>query len=86
MYFAKNYLVNHLRFVLLFPNFQRSFGLVLTPSFLSECKGKNLYFNTQILFDFFESFFSQNRFKKCVKTIEELTPFCFGSAKVRTLS
>jgi hypothetical protein len=68
MYFAKNYLVNQLRFVLLFPNFQRSFGLILTPVFLTECKGKYLIFITQIFLYFFSLFFLQSLSKKIKKT------------------
>ena len=74
MYFAKNYLVNQLRFVLLFPNFQRSFGLIQTPFFLTECEGKSLYFTTQILFDFFLKNFLKN-FKKTGRKLLKNYPF-----------
>ena len=67
--------------MLLFPNFQRSFGLILTPKFLSDRKGKSLYFNTQIYFDFFEIYFLKIYWNFGVN-FRRTNPFLFGSAKV----
>jgi len=42
--------------VLLFPNFQRSFGRLLPPVFLTECKGKGRTITTKIYFELFSNF------------------------------
>jgi hypothetical protein len=55
--------------VLLFPNFQRSFGIFLCRPFDWGCKGKRLYFIQPKLFEVFFKLFQS------LKSLEELSFF-----------
>jgi hypothetical protein len=47
--------------VLLFPNFQRSFGFTATPFFEQECKGKGLSITGKIISEVFSVFPSDSQ-------------------------
>jgi hypothetical protein len=66
--------------VLLFPNFQRSFGFTSHPFFERECKGKGRFISTK----FFSIYFSKNtdHFGMKIKLFcEELLPFLKADGK-----
>jgi hypothetical protein len=62
--------------VLLFPNFQRSFGFTSHPFFKRECKGKGLYVSTKFIFDFIRIIWRENQL-----FCEELSRFLKAGCK-----
>jgi len=67
--------------VLLFPNFQRSFGFTAYPFFERECKGKGLFISSQIIFQFLDFFWREIH----VAFSEELPLFLKRTAKIHQL-
>ena len=74
--------------VLLFPNFQRSFGITAIPFLLSlfahyfqDCKGRCLFISTKFFFDFLFKIFRNIRLKINL-FCEELIVFLGRTAKV----
>jgi len=67
-----------------FQTFKDLLASFQTPSFLSERKSKNLYFNTQTYFLFFENLFHQTYFRKGAY-FSRTVPFYLGVQKYKTL-